>query len=253
MLIAKNDVMKKNILILSTIISSIGFLAFGCMSFTEPAEQEKSDFMFRIESRDFETVSLENLSKATSAVDIVLKPADWSRHPVQTMKVTIFENDKEITAIGDGLTFTEEQKKLLGSLDYSDSFNLRAQCMGKNPDAEEMEEYEMNKPFTVIPEKPAVYPGGIEAIFSYLRDECGEEISATQLDKLDPGFIVFTINTSGQIEEAEHLISSGYSEIDNKLVELMMRLPQSWEPAKNSKGEKVEQELALRFGDLSGC
>lgn len=253
MLIGKNDVMKKNILILSAIISFIGILAFGCMSFTEPDEQEKSDFMFRIESRDFETVSLDNLSKAASAVDIVLKPADWSRHPVQTMKVTIFENDKEITAIGESLTFTDDQKNLLNSLDYSDSFNLRAQCMGKNPDAEEMEKYEMYKPFTVIPEKQAVYPGGMEAIFSFLKKECGDEISATQLDKLDPGFIVFTINTSGQIEESEHLISSGYSEIDNKLVELMKKLPQSWEPAENSKGEKVAQELALRFGNLKGC
>ena len=111
----------------------------------------------------------------------------------------------------------------------------------------------MQKSFTVTPEKEATYPGGTSAVIDFLKKECKQEISSAKADVLDPGFILFTVNTDGSVGKSEHLIGSGYPNLDDKLVELMKNLPKSWIPAENSKGEKVAQELALRFGDLSGC
>ena len=69
------------------------------------------------------------------------------------MKVTIYKNHEEFSVVGDGFTFNEAQKKLLAKLDYSDSFNLRAQCDGTNPTYAKEGPYEMYKPFTVTPER----------------------------------------------------------------------------------------------------
>ena len=87
--------MKKQLLITLTVIGSAGLMAFGYANFNGQST-DKVNFQLIIQSRDGETVTRENLLKADNATDIVLEPADWSRHPVQTMTVIIYENEKEI-------------------------------------------------------------------------------------------------------------------------------------------------------------
>ena len=38
----------------------------------------------------------------------------------------------------------------------------------------------------------------------------------------------------------------------NKIIKILNEVPGTWIPAKNSKGEKVDQELVVSFG-LMGC
>ena len=36
------------------------------------------------------------------------------------------------------------------------------------------------------------------------------------------------------------------------MIELIYKIPGTWQPAENAKGEKIDQELVLSFG-LMGC
>lgn len=46
--------------------------------------------------------------------------------------------------------------------------------------------------------------------------------------------------------------TSGYTSVDKGLVELITTMTGKWDPATNSKGESVNQELVFFFG-LEGC
>ena len=46
--------------------------------------------------------------------------------------------------------------------------------------------------------------------------------------------------------------SSGYPAIDKTMIELLTNAPGKWKPAKNAKGEKVDQQLVFSFGEV-GC
>lgn len=238
---------------LNSILMIFGILATGCMGLINSNDGADSDFKFRIESRDMATISLEKLNAASTAMDILPEQTNWPANPVRSLEVMIYKEDKELLELGESLNLNEAQKRLLSTLEYSESFNLRAYCVGPNPDNPEVTEYEMFYGFTVVPEKEAVYPGGMEQIVTILQQNCEKLIAATNAKKLNPGLLVFMVSKNGEVIASEHLISSGYPAIDEKLVELMKTLPHNWTPAENGRGEKVAQEFALRFGDLSGC
>lgn len=245
--------MKKNILLISSITAAVGILAFGCMSFTGPNNQEPVSFMFDLSTRESGTVTKEVLHKAESVGDFMPSTTNWPKHPVQSLKVTIFKGDEEFSETGNGLLLTKEQVDLLHSLESSDIFTLRAQCIGPNPDEPEMTDYKMYYPFTVVPEKQAEYPGGEDALVKFIKEKSLEERTPVTQDDLKRGFVVFTVSKTGEIEGTRHLIGCGYPAIDDKMVDLINSLPETWVPAENSNGENVAQEFVFFFGQLDGC
>jgi hypothetical protein len=48
-------------------------------------------------------------------------------------------------------------------------------------------------------------------------------------------------------------MTTGYSSLDDKFIELIKNIPGLWIPAENSKGEHVDQELVFTFGPANGC
>lgn len=104
----------------------------------------------------------------------------------------------------------------------------------------------------VVPEKQAEYEGGTDALMEYLKENSKEARASMQMDELPPFELVFTVTKKGTIENAKLDGSSGYLWIDNTMIELITKAPGKWEPAENSKGEKLDQELVVLFG-LRGC
>ena len=109
--------MKKSIFLFSTLLSSIGILTFGCMSFVESNDPKAVDFKFRIESRDMATITQEDLQRATTAMDILPKTTNWPANPVRSLRVMTYKNHIEFSELGKDLNLNDAQKRLLGTLE----------------------------------------------------------------------------------------------------------------------------------------
>ena len=268
--------MKKSFIIISTVIGAMSLMAFVVIlkpgyKATEHNEEhrEKSvneekiymgelfgvkasvNFLYNIGSRYNATITKENLDRATSVGDI-LPEADWSAYPIQRVKVSLLENNSETSEFGSDLTLNDAQGVLLKSTGYSDNFRLTANCMGWNENSGITEMYDLNYFMTVVPEKEAKYTEGRDALIDYLKKNSAVAITGLLEEKLEAGRILFTVNTRGAVSNVRLSGSSGYHSVDETMMELLIKAPGSWEPATNSKGEKVEQVLMFSFGKL-GC
>lgn len=118
----------------------------------------------------------------------------------------------------------------------------------------QLEESHFPPYLAVVPEKQAAYEGGRDALMEYLKENRkeAEARASVEIDELPPFKLLFTVTKSGTIENVKLDGTSGYLLIDNTMIELITKAPGKWEPAENSKGEKVDQELVVTFG-LTGC
>ena len=247
--------MNKPIFLTLIALVSICLAAFAFRISVDPETVDASQFLFDVRSRESATVTKAALLKATNATDILPCQTTWLEHPVQELRVTTFEGEKRFRKVGKDLYFTDEQKAMLTALEHNDIFSLKAPCNGPNPDKPDMTEYEMYYSFTVVPEKEASYPGGEETIVDHLRTVSNDFILKAKIngDDLKRGFVVFKVSKTGEVMNAEHMISCGYPSVDDKMVELLNGLPEKWVPAKDGNGQVVEQELVLYFGQMQGC
>ncbi|WP_422082474.1 energy transducer TonB [Ulvibacterium sp.] len=104
----------------------------------------------------------------------------------------------------------------------------------------------------VDPVKQAAYEGGMEALMEYLKENSREARAGQEMDKLQPFKLVFTVTKNGTIENVRLDGTSGYLAIDYRMIDLILKAPGKWEPAENSKGEKVDQEQVVALGP-TGC
>ena len=166
------------------------------------------------------------------------------------MSVTLYQREEK-SAEGAGFELNMQQIELLKSADYSDNFSLVANCKGKHKNVKK-EEYDLAYYLTVVPEKQARYESGVEGFVEYLQKASQEAVAHASEDELEPGKIGFTVNAQGTISAVELIESSGYSDIDQTMMELVRNTPGTWEPAANEKGETVDQKLVFFFG-MIGC
>jgi len=224
------------------------------LNIPEPAE---IDLVYNVDSRFGATITKENLCRATSAVDIVPKEAEWSKISFLSMTIAVLQDGDEIRVSGDDEVLNPAQTTLLQSIDYSTNFYLKARGKTKNggPDGMQefdQEEYALAYYITVVPEKEAAYTAGKDALISYLRENSKAATAIIRKDQLQPGRVLFTVTKEGTIADVTLESTSGYPSVDQTLVELLATLPGKWEPATNAKGENVDQELVFFFG-LQGC
>ncbi|MEO1013305.1 MAG: hypothetical protein AAFX53_18580 [Bacteroidota bacterium] len=104
----------------------------------------------------------------------------------------------------------------------------------------------------VDPVKQAEYKGGKEALMEYLKENSENARAGQLMDKLQPFKLLFTVTKNGTIENVRLDGTSGYIAIDVTMMFLVTKAHGKWEPAEDSKGEKVDQELVVSFG-LTGC
>jgi len=247
---------KKSILIFCTALTIFSLMAFEIIqkSDSEKVSIEKQDveLFYNIGSKFGTTITKEKLHKATSVVDILPKETDWPSYPIQSMKVTVFRGSIETSEMGKHLELNTAQQQLLRTLDYSDSFSFKAPCKGKHKDTGDLETYELFYWFSVTPEREAQYSGGDFALIRYLKKKSTKHTANVKEDQLEMGAVNFTISKTGTITNVHLASTSGYPSLDEVMIELINNLPEKWEPATNSKGEKVDQELVFSFGGGSG-
>ncbi len=121
-----------------------------------------------------------------------------------------------------------------------------------NKEAGKFEQGVFTPYLTIVPEKQALYVNGMDALIDYLKESNKENTAIVRRSELKPGQLYFTVNKEGTISNVELITTSGYPYIDKILAELITNAPGEWEPAENSKEEKVDQKLILSFGAM-GC
>ncbi len=269
--------MKKNILI-STAFVGISLITFGfikwngncsssdnttCnkaneeqevfLSINEMAERvSEADFHYDIASRFNATITLEDLRKARTISDLVPRGATDNMSSFTDVNINILTEDGNLLEKGKDDQLNKQQIKLLQKATYSTNFNVEAFCKHINDETGKLEKYCFVYYVTVIPEKEANYNKGEVALINYLKNGSKKEVSMITQEELKPGKISFVVNKNGIIEQVKLVSTSGFNNIDSKMIKLVKSIPGKWTPAENSAGEKVDQQLFYSFG-LIGC
>lgn len=246
--------MKKIILILGIAGVTASVMAFNHLNaeqdFNEIAESKPVDFLYNVDSKFFATITKEKLMEATNVVDLVPSDADWEKFPIKSLLVASVGDDA-VARTGAGHELTDAQIELLRSLNYSESYRLKAHCVGPYGDVKQ-EEYDLAYWVTVVPEKEANYSDGMTLLLKYLKKQSQQDIKDVTADKLAGGQISFWISEAGKVEQVELNSSCGYKAVDKRMMELIKDLPGNWAPATNAHGETVPQELVFSYGQM-GC
>lgn len=265
--------MKKNALILIALVTVISLTVFGFTNWNKNTDRVKThpeslanlsqpiienpnkvDFYFGIGPR-FKGVTRTDLKEVKSFNDFIDEDHANSIVSFKSLSVTLLEDNKETDVkltIEKSGEFTLEQLNLIKSFDYSTNFLIWAKYIQKNETTEELEHNYWSPHLTIVPEKQAVYKKGNDALLSYLRENSKKLIDNTNMDSLKPAKLYFTVTTNGTISNIKLYGTSGYPLIDNRIIELVKEMPGNWEPAENTKGEKVNQKLVISFANM-GC
>lgn len=269
--------MKKNVLIIIGILATSSVAAIGyanwknseecnpkavcqekkqdeeksCCKKEEAKKETKIEFFYDVDSRFATTITKENLLKAKKVHDLVPLDATMGTSNFHDVNLVLVSDIKK-REIGETSVLTESQIGFLNNLDYSTDFNIEAFCDKMNPATQKPHQRCFVYYITVIPEVEAEYSEGHSALMKYLKDNSKKAIKVAKKDGLEPGKLRFTISKTGAIKDIELESTSGYGSIDQKMKELLSKLPGKWTPAKNANGENIEQELIFFFGHI-GC
>jgi len=197
---------------------------------------------------------LEDIQNATSIEDFIPQEQIDQVAKYKSVKITILDDHKEtdVFASSKDDILTNEQIKLLKTLDYSSNFLVRGDFVGTE-EFQRNHRYSYFTPFmTVIPHTEGYYEQGMDALLYYLRTKSEEISSKYQKENFKSGKLYFTISKEGKIINVKLTSTGGYKDLDKKMMEIMKNLKGNWIPAKNAKGELVEQTLVVAFGVL-GC
>ena len=253
--------MKKNALIILLSITAISWVSYGFKSQidpvaglckTEPNLEANPDFVYLIESRFNSTITKQKLQTAKSIIDIFPAHATNGISDFQNTKIALLPNQKKSIQNGKGEILNQNQLALLQLADYSTDFYLRAEYVKNTLNTNQVERDHIIYYMSVVPEKEASYQDGQSALINYLKKNSIEETLIAPKDKLSPGKIRFTVTEKGHISNVILESTSGHQVIDQTMMELVTTVPGNWNPATNSKGENVAQELVFFFG-IAGC
>lgn len=269
--------MKKSILIFCAALTILSLTAYGFINWsdleTDQLEESSvsediagntkviekikkrifSDFIYDVGPR-FNAIKKGDLDNVRSFSDFIGEDHAQRIVSYKSLSVIILNGDKQTDTkeTGNDGVLTAAQIKLLQSADYSTNILIWADYLEKNIETGQLEDSYWTPYLTIVPEKQATYVGGKYALMEYLNDNSEDVRANVEADKLRPAKLFFTVTKNGTIENVKLDRTSGYPLVDKTMIELITKAPGAWEPAENTKGEKVDQELVISFG-LMGC
>jgi hypothetical protein len=268
--------MKKSILIFCAVFTILSLTAFGLINrslstpdtietfsgeevATNTKAPEKinkrifSDFIYDVGPR-FNAIKKEDLDDLKSYSDLIGQEHMQRIVSYKSLSVKLLDGDRpaEIKEITDDGVFSAAQIDLLQSANYSTNIAVRADYDEKWPESGLVEASHWTPNLTVIPAKQAEYVSGKDALIIYLQEHSKDSRTGIQADKLQPAKLFFTVSKEGVVKNVRLDRTSNFHIVDETMVTLISNAPGKWQPAENSKGEKVDQELVISFG-LMGC
>ena len=218
-------------------------------------EKPTGDFNYNFGPR-FEAFKKSDLAEVKSIEDFFEWEELQAIASLKSVEIIIIENDRqtEKREIGYSNMLTDAQLKLLQSLDYTSHFNIRVEYLEKNKKTGKLEDSFNSPHLTIVPEKQATYSHGKDSFITYFKENSRKARKKANVDpmKMQPAKLHFIVTKNGTIENIKLDRTSNYPLVDKTMLELISKLPGTWKPAENEKGEKMDQELVVSFG-LMGC
>jgi hypothetical protein len=219
-----------------------------------PWNPEPFEFHYSLDSRFMADFTKEQLKDARNILEFDDRISKDQIISVRSTFVAIlndrYEQVEKVT--GNTLEFNEAQLNLLRSAPYSADILIEMNYIEKNVHFSEPQFNYTTPHITVIPENQAVYEEGKDGLVAFLKLKTLDMISRVEQDKLMAGKIRFTVSKSGTVKDVTLLSTSGYHNIDERLIGLISNLPGKWTPAENAQGVKVDEQLVFSFGQI-GC
>jgi hypothetical protein len=270
--------MKKNLIILGLLIGSLSVMAFkflnsdkvtSCNQNITPIKStlklgddffnlsnilNPKDILYKVESRFLSTISKSDLNNAKTIADLVPKKATESIESYHYSRVSLLDDHIETDrrAYAENEVLTPAQINLLQSVGDSDNIYVRSDFIEKDAFSGTLQNKHLTYFVSVVPDQQAEYQEGHNSLIEYLKKNSEEEIKVITKDGLRAGKVQFTVTKDGMIDKVKLTSTSGYSSVDERLVEIIENIPGSWTPGSNKKGENVDQEFVFFFG-LMGC
>ncbi|MEH6535589.1 MAG: hypothetical protein V7719_04305 [Psychroserpens sp.] len=271
--------MKKNIIIFGTKLAITSVLIFSFLSCNhtvksneanssnnsdlalvnsnlEPTTNNKiPDLYYGVDTR-FAAIKKTDIHNATTIYDFLNDGEAQQIAHINSVGIIIIKDNQqsEIQEYGESDQLTDAQLKILRSTDYFSHFTIRTEFKEKNKETGKLDERFFGPHITVVPDKQAVYIDGNEALINYLKDNSKESMTIIKGDNLGAIKISFIVTKEGTVSKVTHdAMTTGYSSIDKKLIELVKNIPGEWTAAENSKGEKIDYEFVFTFGPANGC
>ena len=211
------------------------------------------DFNYSVHAKYIHPVTKDKLSSARSMGDIIpYYPASWISS-YNSAEISTNSNGITATAKSSNDIFTEEQIKMLSSLDPGSEIVIDIDYQFEDFVTNKTKTGNMHYPMTVIPDTEAQYSDGNEQLTQYFKVYAIDKISPEDAKDMQQVVVRFTVDEAGEIVNANIFKSSGKPGIDKLLLEVINGMPK-WRPASDSHGNKVRQEFEFTLSDGSeGC
>lgn len=218
-------------------------------------------FMYNLSSPCMNTITKENIHKAERVSDLIpdhrlqvqLKN---NRISVRDVKLRLEEKRSSCNKLRsekwNGNSFSEAQRNLLKSTDYSSTFFLEGYYTDNNLVEDPYQDRYFNYCMTVVPEHQASYKAGNNVFIDYLRTNAAATIATLQDGNLMSGSILFTVSKEGSLSGINLNSTCGYPSVDLRMLELIKRIPGDWDVATNGNGDSVDQSFVFTYGQ-GGC
>ncbi len=211
------------------------------------------NFYYGIDSRFLHQVTKKQLHEANSIEDIYPKNTVQESQKFNEIKLTIMPDPEiVISEKVNSKLLSAAQKELLQQCDYSTNLYLTSYYSTFDVATANTINNHIVYYMTVIPEVEAKYKGGKQEMLRHLREKMEEQTSLIDMSKIKPGRIKFTVDKNGIIRNVNLDSTLGFGEIDEAFMTHIAMMPGEWTPAKNAKGENVDQKLIFFYGSF-GC
>ncbi len=212
-----------------------------------------SEFIFDIGPR-FQEIKMKEILALRSFNDLIDDAFAERIVSYKNMSVIIIKEDKESAdrEMSSTEIFTQAQLNLLKSSPFSTNLMIKANFMENNKDSGRFQQNYHSPYLTIVPEIQAQFKGDLATLKKYLNDNTVALRANIDPAKYQAAKLYFTITEHGTVENIYLDRSSGYIELDLKMIDLITKTQDEWIPAVNMEGQHVNQVLVVSFG-LMGC
>lgn len=260
--------MKSRVIIISVLIIAIGGVSFGFVNkqhMVEKTNLDKEfasikevkqpkvnpDLSYLVKGRYSRPITIEKIQKAKLVSDLIEGyPNNWITSYISVEISTSCKNVK-VNAESLNDVLSTEQKEMLNKANIGTDIVIIVKHNTKNAITNALVKSEMNVSLTVIPEIEAIYVGGYKSMIGYLKENSSTKIASISTKKIQFASLKFIVNKNGKAGSVMLMKTSGNTEVDNLLVDLIANMPK-WIPAQNSKGATVNQEFEFTIGSRGG-